>query len=107
MFRYYLTERPPMPGAFPRFAANVVSFDERKEVPNLGYNAWGYVEYEAPLEWEQIYNYELQEAGPFYMNRETGELLSRQMMLKQFSEEYDGDDTTNGVGWNEYYEEVG
>lgn len=82
-------------------------FDDRKEVPNLGCNTWGYVEYEAPLEWEQIYNYELQEAGPFYMNRETGELLSLQMMLKQFSEEYDGDDPTNGVGWNEYYEEVG
>lgn len=107
MFRYYMTQRPPTPGAFPRFAANVVSFDERKEVPNLGCNAWGYVEYEAPLEWERIYNYELQEAGPFYMNRETGELLSRQMMLKQFSEEYDGDDPTNSIGWDEYYEEVG
>lgn len=106
MFRYYLTQRPPMPGTFPRFAANVVSFDDRKEVPNLTSRAWGYAEYEAPLTHKQVRDYELREAGPFYVNRETGEMLSRQMMLKQFDEEYDGDDPTNGVGWDEYYEEV-
>lgn len=41
-----------------------------------------------------------------YMNRQTGELLTRREMLRQFAEDYDGDDPTNAVGWNEYFEEV-
>jgi len=41
-----------------------------------------------------------------YMNRETGELLTRREMLKQFAEHYDGGDPTNAVGWAEYFEEV-
>ena len=35
-----------------------------------------------------------------YINRETGELL------KQFAEDYDGNDPTNAVSWAEYFEEV-
>lgn len=41
-----------------------------------------------------------------YMNRETGEVLTRREMLKQFSEDYDGGDPTNALSWAEYYEEV-
>lgn len=40
-----------------------------------------------------------------YMNRETGEVLTYKEMLTQFAEEYDGDDPTNALGWQEYYEE--
>ena len=28
------------------------------------------------------------------------------MMLHKYAEEYDGDDPTNAVGWEEYFEEV-
>lgn len=106
MFRYYLSQRPPMPGAFPRFAANVEDFGERREVPGLNRPTWGIVEYEAPLTDKEMRQYELSEAGPFYMNKETGEILSRQAMLRQFDDEYDGGDPTNVLGWQEYYEEV-
>lgn len=41
-----------------------------------------------------------------YINRETGELLNRREMLKQFAEDYDGNDPTNSVSWAEYFEEV-
>ena len=41
-----------------------------------------------------------------YINRETGELLTRREMLKQFAEDYDGNDLTNAVSWAEYFEEV-
>lgn len=41
-----------------------------------------------------------------YINRETGELLTRREMLKQFAEDYDGNDPTNAVSWAEYFEEV-
>lgn len=43
---------------------------------------------------------------PMYINRETGELLTRREMLKQFAEDYDGNDPTNAVSWAEYFEEV-
>lgn len=41
-----------------------------------------------------------------FMNRITGELLTREEMKIQFREEYDGGDPTNGVSWDEYYKEV-
>ena len=41
-----------------------------------------------------------------YMNKETGELLTYNQMLKQLEEEYDGNDPTNCIGYDEYYEEV-
>lgn len=41
-----------------------------------------------------------------YINRETGELLTRREMLKQFAEDYDGNDPTNAVSWAEYFEKV-
>ena len=106
MFRYYLTQRPPMPGTFPKNAANVVSFDDRKEIRNLAKKTWGYVEYDTPLDLQQMREYELREAGPFYTSLETGEMLSRQAMLYQWSELYDGGDPTNPVGWDEHYAEV-
>lgn len=41
-----------------------------------------------------------------YLNKETGELLTRREMEKQFAEMYDGDDPTNGLDWTEYFEET-
>lgn len=110
MFRYYMTQRPPMPGAFPKPKNNKVlgleDFGERRPVPMRHRQAWGYVEYENPLSHKMILDYELAEAGPIYMNKETGEMLSRQMMLRQFTDLYDGGDDTNPISWQEYYEEV-
>lgn len=42
----------------------------------------------------------------FYQNKQTKELLTRQEMLKQWRELYDGNDETNLLGINEYYLEV-
>ena len=39
-YRYYLTQRPPAPGAIPRGSKNTVSFDTKEEVDGL--EAWGY-----------------------------------------------------------------
>lgn len=68
MRRYYLTQRPPMPGAFPKpvgnAVINVVSFDERVFVSSINHEAWGYVEYEYPLLQKDVEDYELvEEAG--------------------------------------------
>lgn len=42
----------------------------------------------------------------YFVNRDTGELLTRSEMMAQFRDEYDGDDPTNCVSWDEYYREV-
>lgn len=42
----------------------------------------------------------------YYVNRETGELLTKAEMLEQAATEYDFDDETNGLEWSEYYEKV-
>ena len=41
-----------------------------------------------------------------YMNLDTGEVLTYAEMRKQWREDYDGDDPTNGIDWHEQYEEV-
>jgi len=53
-YRYYMTQRPPSPGAQPRGSINVVSYDNKKD------GAWGYVEYEKPLTDKQVKDYELE-----------------------------------------------
>lgn len=110
MYKYYLTQRPPMPFTFPRPDGNdVVSiedYDGRKPVSNLNKPAWGAVMYRKPLSNKYIYEYELAEASPFYMNKVTGEVLSCQAMLAQYAEDYDGEDPTNACGTDEYYSEM-
>ena len=59
LYRYYLTQRPPAPGAIPRGSKNTVSFDTKQEVDGL--EVWGYVEYDKPLTEQQISDYELTE----------------------------------------------
>lgn len=110
IFRYYLTQRPPAPGAFPKpedaKVLGLECFAEKRSVPMLHSQAWGYVDYDAPLTEKQISQYELRETGPVYVNRETGEMVSQQRMLYVYKTEYDGDDPSNAVGWDEYFEEV-
>jgi len=59
MERYYLTQRPPSPGAFPGKPVNLKAFDARKHVDEIGRPAWGWVEYEQPLTDKQAADYEL------------------------------------------------
>ncbi len=48
-YRYYLTSRPPSPGAQPSGYTNVVTFDDKQYIPDIGKDAWGYVEYDKPV----------------------------------------------------------
>lgn len=64
--RYYSTHRPVGPGTFPRPKGNKVvelhNFDRREEVPGIG-PAWGYLEYEKPLDDDVARRYELRPAS--------------------------------------------
>jgi len=58
-YRYYCLYRPPMPGTIPRGVSNIVAFDERRNVPEIGREAWGYAEYDKPLTAQEVVAYEL------------------------------------------------
>lgn len=41
-----------------------------------------------------------------YMNLSTGEVMTERAMRKQFRDDYDGDDPTNSLTWEEYYKRI-
>ena len=61
MTRYYSTQRPIGPGTIPNEPkpAEIVNFDSRQQVESIGRPAWGYVDYDEPLDEETAADYEL------------------------------------------------
>ena len=59
--RYYSTQRPIGPGTIPSDPkpAQIVNFDSRQQVESIGSPAWGYVDYEDPLDEKTASDYEL------------------------------------------------
>lgn len=62
-YKYYSTQRPLEPGAFPRSDGNRVerieNFPFRVHVAEIDRLAWGCIEYERPLAAEEAAAYEL------------------------------------------------
>lgn len=62
-YRYYSTQRPIMPGGYPKPKNNEVleieNFDNKKFVEEVGCQAWGYIEYKKPLGHFDVIDYEL------------------------------------------------
>lgn len=63
--RYYSTQRPVMPGGFPKKAAveKIENFDTKTFCEEIGREAWGFVEYQEPLATEEADAYELTLGG--------------------------------------------
>lgn len=63
MTRYYSTQRPVVPGSFPKPAENKIlgikNFDKRTYCAEIKREAWGYIEYEHALSMENAADYEL------------------------------------------------
>lgn len=58
--RYYSTQRPVMPGSFPKEGAQEIhNFDSRTFIPEIGREAWGYIEYSRTLTPQEAASYEL------------------------------------------------
>lgn len=61
--RHYSTQRPVMPGGFPKPQGNKVleihNFDTRQYVDEIGREAWGWIEYESSLSQDDMTQYEL------------------------------------------------
>lgn len=62
-YRYYSTQRPVMPGGYPKPMGNepveIVNYDSRQAVENGKMQAWGYLEYALPLSPRECDDYEL------------------------------------------------
>lgn len=66
--KYYSTERPLTPGAFPNNSqqpCNIVNFDNKRYCEEVGREAWGYIEYEKPLPQTVAKHYDLVQEGVF------------------------------------------
>lgn len=65
MFRYYSTQRPVLPGGFPRNVdvEKIENFDTKKFCEEIGREAWGYIEYQKNLTKEEADAYELTLGG--------------------------------------------
>lgn len=63
--RYYSIMRPIGIGTYPTGArvANIVNFHERKYVPEIGREAWGYIEFSHTLSKQNQISYELLPGG--------------------------------------------
>ena len=59
IYSYYMTQRPPMPGAQPEGMISFVDYNERRFIPELGRKAWAIIRYERELTPEEISDYEL------------------------------------------------
>lgn len=61
--KYYSTQRPVVPGSYPKPAANKVTeiynYEDKTYCEEIGRDAWGYIEYEQPLHTEDVMEYEL------------------------------------------------
>lgn len=60
MFRYYSTQRPILPGGFPRSVdvQKIENFDTKKFCEEIGREAWGYIEYREELSKKEMDDYE-------------------------------------------------
>ena len=58
-YRYFLTLRPVSLGTQPNGFVEYESFDSRRFCPEIGHEAWGWVEYENPLDDKQVRDYDL------------------------------------------------
>lgn len=63
--RYYSTQRPVMPGGFPKKEAveRIENFDKKEFCEEIGKEAWGYIEYGSTLTKEEADAYELTPGG--------------------------------------------
>ena len=91
-YRYWSTQRPIGPGTFPKTDKKPVAienYDSRMVVEGGRTQAWGYLEFEKPLEAQQIRDYELkpalaltQQSQDPQLNERTEEKGRRQSVLE-------------------------
>lgn len=63
--RYYSTQRPVTPGSYPSSYAveEIANFDRKTYCKEIGREAWGYIDFAAPLPEGEAQKWELVQAG--------------------------------------------
>ena len=65
--RYYSTQRPVAPGTFPKPEGNKIldihNYDRKTYCPEIGGEAWGYIDFAQPLPEGEAQKWELTQAG--------------------------------------------
>lgn len=68
--RYYSTQRPIVPGSFPKPKGNtieqIVNFPAKTYVDEIWKQAWGYIDYEKALSEKDVSDYELTQGGAYH-----------------------------------------
>ena len=60
MYRYYSTQRPVAPGTFPKKpGCEISNYPQKFHIDNMGFSAWGHIDYLEPLTDEEAEQYEL------------------------------------------------
>ena len=61
-YKYYSLERPVSLGTYPKKSnsINIVNYDTKQLIDDIGRLAWGYIEYKEPLTKNDCYEYELE-----------------------------------------------
>lgn len=60
MFRYYSTQRPVCTGTYPKKnGCGIYNYPTKQEVPEIGCEAWGYIDYPEPLTEQEAEDFEL------------------------------------------------
>ena len=63
--KYYSIMRPVSIGTYPKSGAEeIVNYDRCQYVPEIGREAWGYIEYSRTLTEKEMSDYELCAASP-------------------------------------------
>ena len=62
-YRYYMTQRPFGPGAQPNGVKDWGELDGKTVIPSIAHHAYAWIEYDHPLSADEVWNYELEEAG--------------------------------------------
>lgn len=61
MFRYFSTQRPVVPGTFPKKSGCEISnYPQKIYIDGSGFSAWGHIDYKEPLTIAEVKEYELQ-----------------------------------------------
>ncbi len=66
--KYYSTQRPVMPGSYPKSqkVLDIRNFGNKQYVESVGRDAWGWIEYEQPLTEKEAADYELMPEQSWY-----------------------------------------
>ena len=101
-YRYYSIFRPVSIGTAPKEGQiSFHNFDQREYVESIGREAWGYVEYDAPLTKKQPFQYDLVLEGTekkiTIIDIEENEDLSRDVEHPGYTITFDDGSTYSGV----------